>query len=112
MQYNIDTPIGYIMEKDLAMNKSCNNEHPEYKKYLPRIGKMIGQLNGIKNMIDERRYCPEIINQLKAVSAASQSLQALLLEEHLESCIVNAFKANNKIEQRKKIQELTALYKK
>ncbi|MFL2980954.1 MAG: metal-sensitive transcriptional regulator [Methylophilaceae bacterium] len=91
--------------------KNCH-QHPDYAKHLPRINKVIGQLNGIKKMIDERRYCPEIITQLKAVSSACQSIEALLLEKHLESCVLEAFHSNDNKDQTKKIQELTKLYKK
>ena len=58
-------------------------KHPSHNEQLPRINKIIGQLNGIKKMIEENRYCPEIITQLKAVSSACQSTEALLLEKHL-----------------------------
>ena len=51
-------------------------KHPSHNEQLPRINKIIGQLNGIKKMIEENRYCPEIITQLKAVSSACQSTEA------------------------------------
>ena len=54
-------------------------KHPNHNEQFPRINKIIGQLNGIKKMIEENRYCPEIITQLKAVSSACQSVEALLL---------------------------------
>lgn len=86
--------------------------HPDYTNELPRLNKIAGQINGIKKMIEDRRYCPDIIMQLKAITSACKSVEAILLEKHLESCVVDAFNADNKEDQEKKIEELTMLYKK
>ena len=92
--------------------KNCTDSmHPDYEKHIPRMNKIIGQLNGIKKMIQDRRYCPEIITQLKAVSSACKSLESIMLQKHLETCVIEAFNSENKQNQTKKIQELTDLYK-
>ena len=93
------------------MDKSCNSKHPNYEKHIPRINKVVGQLNGIKKMIEDKRYCPEIITQLKAVSSACQSLEIIMLQKHLETCVMEAFHSKDKKVQSEKIQELTNLYK-
>ena len=93
------------------MDKSCDSKHPNYEKHIPRLNKVVGQLNGIKKMIEDKRYCPEIITQLKAVSSACQSLEIIMLQKHIENCVIEAFKSENKKNQSEKIQELTALYK-
>ena len=93
------------------MKKNCEANHPNYEKHIPRINKVVGQLNGIKKMIEDKRYCPEIISQLKAVSSACQALESIMLQKHLETCVIEAFNSENKENQTKKIQELTALYK-
>ena len=92
--------------------KNCTDSmHPDYEKHIPRMNKIIGQLNGIKKMIEERRYCPDIITQLKAVSSACQSLEIIMLQKHLETCVMEAFHSKDKKVQSEKIQELTNLYK-
>ena len=92
--------------------KNCSESiHPDYEKHIPRINKIIGQLNGIKKMIEERRYCPEIITQLKAVSSACRSIEIIMLQRHLETCVIEAFNSDNKKKQSEKIKELTDLYK-
>ena len=93
------------------MTNPCDEKHPNYEKYIPRINKIAGQLNGIKRMIEDQRYCPDIISQLKAVSSACQSLEIIMLEKHLESCVMEAFQSNDKNTQAKKIKELSLLYK-
>ena len=87
------------------------SKHPNHEKHIPRINKISGQLNGIKKMIEDKRYCPEIITQLKAVSSACQSLEIIMLQKHLETCVMEAFYSKDKKVQTEKIQELTDLYK-
>ena len=92
--------------------KNCSEtKHPNYEKHSTRINKVTGQSNGIKKMIEERRYCPEIITQLKAVSSACKSLEIIMLQKHLESCVMEAFHSKDKNIQDEKIKELTDLYK-
>tara|TARA_B100001287_G_scaffold233816_1_gene205354 strand:- start:27 stop:290 length:264 start_codon:yes stop_codon:yes gene_type:complete len=86
--------------------------HPDHKKHLPRINRVIGQLEGIKKMIDEKRYCPDIMVQLKAVSSAVKSVETQILKTHLEHCIKDVFYQNNKLDQKDKINELLNLFKK
>ena len=62
-------------------------------------------------MMEERRYCPDIITQLRAISSATKSLEASLLEMHLETCVAGAFKSNNTKVQKEKIAELIKLFK-
>ena len=93
------------------MKKNCEVNHPNHEKHIPRINKVVGQLNGIKKMIEDKRYCPEIITQLKAVSSACQSLEIIMLQKHLESCVMEAFHSKDKNIQDEKIKELTDLYK-
>lgn len=62
-------------------------------------------------MMEERRYCPDIITQLGAISSATKSLEESLLETHLEACVAGAFKSNNTKVQKEKIAELIKLFK-
>ena len=52
-----------------------------------RLSRMIGQLNGIGNMLDDNRYCGDILTQIAAVESALQSLGYIILQEHLETCV-------------------------
>lgn len=94
------------------MNQCKDQKHPNYMKHIPRLNRIEGQINGIKKMIEDRRYCTDIIMQIKAIKAACNSIEALMLETHLESCVADAFNSNNKKSKKNKIQELTKLYKK
>jgi DNA-binding FrmR family transcriptional regulator len=55
-----------------------------------RINRISGQVNGIKKMIDEDRYCVDVLNQIAAVRSALDQLGIRVLTAHLESCVVNA----------------------
>ena len=59
---------------------------------------MIGQLGGIKNMLNENRYCGDILTQVAAVESALKNLGYIILREHLETCVVeNILEGNNDI---------------
>lgn len=70
---------------------------------------MIGQLNGIKRMIDEKVYCPEILIQTKAISSAIRSLETSLLEGHINHCVKEAFEKQKDMD--KKTEELIHIFK-
>jgi len=57
-----------------------------------RLKKISGQINGIDKMIDDGRYCVDILQQLTAARAAMNHVSLLILESHTKSCVVNAIK--------------------
>lgn len=52
-----------------------------------RLNRAIGQLNGVKNMIDNNRYCGDVLTQLAAVESAVHSAAEMILRDHLETCV-------------------------
>lgn len=60
-----------------------------------RLNRAIGQLNGIKQMIDDNRYCGDVLVQLSATRSAIQSVERLVLQNHLETCVVEEIRAGN-----------------
>lgn len=67
----------------------------EKKNIQRRLNIIIGQMNGIKAMIDEDRYCEDVIMQLLAVDKSIQSLSDTLLERHIKTCITEEVKKEN-----------------
>ena len=59
---------------------------------LQRMRKIEGQARGIQRMIEEDRYCPDIIQQLTALSHAADEVSLLLLQDHVEGCVVDAIR--------------------
>ena len=67
----------------------------EKKDLLIRLNRIAGQIKGIQNMVEEERYCVEILNQVSAVQAALNSFNKELLANHIHSCVVEDIKAGN-----------------
>lgn len=93
--------------------QGCKQEpqHPNYEKELSRLNRVAGQVEGVKKMIAERRHCPDILTQLRAIHAAVRAIEASILETHLDSCVTDVFESGNEKERTKKIAELVELYR-
>lgn len=86
-----------------------NVVHPDYSSELSRLNRIAGQVEGVKKMVSERRYCPDILVQLRA---AVNAVEANILEAHLDACVTDAFNSDNKQDKKKKMDELKELYRK
>lgn len=65
------------------------------KQLKHRINRLIGQLNGIQKMLDENRYCGDILTQIAAAESAIQSLGYIILSEHMQTCVVEEVQKGN-----------------
>ena len=99
------------MKKSSNKNGCCDSQHPDYGKEIPRLNRVSGQIDGVKKMIEDRRYCPDILTQLRAIRSAVNSIEASVLETHIDSCVSDAFNSGNKAERTRKILELKELYR-
>ncbi len=68
--------------------KSKERSQEEKKALITRMNKLIGQMNGIKNMIEDDRYCDDILIQLSAADKSIKSLANLILENHMHTCLI------------------------
>lgn len=69
----------------------CRQKHREEKEardLTNRLSRIEGQIRGIKAMIEEERYCVDILTQVSAVQAALNSFNKTLLSSHIKSCVV------------------------
>lgn len=82
-------------------------QHPSHDRQIPRLNRIIGQIEGIKKMIGERRYCPDILIQFKAIKSAIKAAEREVLNIHLNSCVTDSFK--NEKDRDKKIEEIKEL---
>jgi DNA-binding FrmR family transcriptional regulator len=78
-------------------------------KLLNRLNRVEGQVRGIGRMIEEDRYCIDVLTQLQAVRAALARVETAMLSDHLGHCIEAAIVAGDPEEQRKKASELIQL---
>ena len=84
------TPYKYIMilGGDLVEEKKYTHRTSEEKQYIKkRLNIIEGQIKGIKQMIDDDRYCDDVLTQLLATNKSIESLENCILESHLEKCI-------------------------
>lgn len=88
-----------------------NNIHPSHKSELVKLSKAIGQLEGIKKMIEDNRYCVEILQQLKAARSSIKNIEQNVLKHHMQMCLLKAVKSQNDNEILTKIDELQKLIK-
>lgn len=82
---------------------------PNRKALLTRLRRIEGQVRGVAGMIENERYCIDVLIQLRAVKAALARVEASLLQDHLNHCIEHAIVSGNAGEQRKKAAELIEL---
>jgi len=73
---------------------------------LRRLNRIEGQVRGLARMVEEDRYCIDIVTQISAVRAALRRAEEEILADHVAHCVENAITSNNKAEQRRKINEL------
>ena len=92
------------------MNPACDHprRNPCHSGQIPRLNRIIGQLEGIKKMIENNRYCPEILIQLRAVRSAVHSVESNILQSHLQHCVAQSFSSPE--ERDRKISELKMLF--
>ncbi len=69
---------------------------PELKRDVTRrINRAVGQLNGIRSMVDENRYCGDVLTQLAAVESAVKAISREVMQDHLETCVVERIQAGD-----------------
>lgn len=79
---------------------------PDKSALAKRVNRIDGQVRGIGKMIDEDRYCIDIVTQLSAVRAALRRVEEEVLRDHVAHCVDHAIASGNKGDQRRKIAEL------
>lgn len=78
-------------------------------KLLNRLSRIEGQVRGIARMVEEERYCIDVLTQVRAVRAALSRVESEMLKDHLDHCIEAAITGGDAEEQRRKAGELIAL---
>lgn len=90
------TEWGYVSSVNDASKKSL----------VTRLRRIEGQVGGLIRMVEEDRYCVDVLTQINAVRAALHKVEKQILEDHVSHCVAHAFSHGDKGEQRLKIEEL------
>ena len=77
---------------------------------LSRLARIEGQVRGVSRMVEEGRYCIDVLNQIQAVKAALGRVAAEVLKGHAAHCVAHAIKSGNARDQKQKFDELVELF--
>ena len=88
------------------------SKHPSHEKQLGKINRAIGQLEAVKRMIEDRNYCIDIINQLRAARNAAKGIELSVLETHMNACVRGACCGEDETLQEERFAEIITLLKK
>lgn len=76
-------------KKCCCCHKKKERSEKEYKDLIHRLNRIEGQIRGIRNMVEQDAYCPDILIQVAAANAALNSFNKVLLGNHLRTCVAN-----------------------
>jgi len=80
-----------------------------HKEQLVSLKRIEGQIRGVQKMVEDERYCVDIITQLHSVIGAILSVEDRIFRRHLEGCVTDSLKGKSQIEKQKKIDEVIKL---
>lgn len=89
---------------------SSHEHHGDRTKIIHRLHRIGGQVAGIARMVEEDRYCIDILTQLQAIKAALSKVEDAILEDHAAHCVAEAIRSGNPAEQQAKFTELVELF--
>jgi len=88
------------------------SKHPCHKNQISKINRAVGQLEAVKRMIDEGKYCVDIMSQLRAARNAIKTIELGVLETHVDACVTDACASKDTALRKKRIGEIMELLKK
>jgi CsoR family transcriptional regulator, copper-sensing transcriptional repressor len=79
---------------------------------LQRLARIEGQVRGVAKMVEQERYCIDILNQVMAIRVALSQVEILILQDHADNCVEDAIASSDPEEQRRKFRELIEVFEK
>ena len=92
--------MGYMSREDMVIDKEAT---------LKRLSRIEGQVRGIGRMIEDERYCIDVLQQVQAIKSALARVEDAILKDHAATCVDTAIASGNERDQRKKFEELVDL---
>lgn len=89
-----------------------SNQMTTHEVELVRLRRIEGQIRGVQKMIEEKRYCVDILTQLTSIVGAIKSVEENILERHLKGCVRQSFVKGSKEDKAQKIDEVVDVLKK
>jgi DNA-binding FrmR family transcriptional regulator len=82
----------------------------KHENALLRLKTVEGHIRGIERMIEEDAYCIDVIRQIQAVQAALNKISSIILDEHLNSCLIMAVRGDDPDERERVLKEITGVF--
>lgn len=82
----------------------------KYPEAVKRLQSVEGHVRGVRRMLEEDAYCIDVIRQIQAVQAALNKISALILDEHLNSCVITAIRGDDPTERERVLKEIAEIY--
>lgn len=82
----------------------------KHQSALKRLKTVEGHLRGIQRMVEEESYCIDVIRQIQAVQAALNKVSTMILDEHLNSCLITAVRGDDPEERERVLREITDVF--
>lgn len=80
------------------------------QKAMARLNRIEGQVQGVQRMVEEEKYCVDILLQISAIQGALEQVRKILLGRHIESCVAEAMASGRAGDRQKKIEELLEVF--
>ena len=84
-------------------------KHETRQPATQRLARIEGQVRGVAKMIEDDRYCIDIVRQIQAIKSALTGLESLVLSDHLDTCVETALQSDDIDQRREKVEELVAV---
>ena len=75
-----------------------------------RLKNVEGHIRGVERMVEEEAYCIDVIRQIQAVQAALNKVTAMILEEHMNSCLITAVRGEDPAERERVLKEISSVF--
>jgi DNA-binding FrmR family transcriptional regulator len=113
------TPRGYIKRVRIAMKKqktqkethrAMPREAGPRQDLLLRLRRVEGQVRGVQKMVEEDRYCPDVLVQMSAIHESLRAVERILMKDHLQHCATEALRSGDDKQAQRTYNELTELF--
>lgn len=100
-----------------STHESCHHrpgslDEPGRSKMATRLRRIEGQVRGVQKMVEENRYCPDVLVQISAIQESLRAAAEMLLHSHLRHCVTDAIRSRDAARAEEVFSELTTLFRK
>lgn len=109
----VEPPVdGDTASKSAESPASTTQAHPRpsHRPQLDALARIEGQIRGVRKMVEDERYCIDILVQMRSVHAALRRVERSVLKRHLETCVRGAFESGDKTDRDRKIDEIIYIH--